>query len=146
MCKLASRSTLRVFLCGLSCLAVALPMLLAMGCSRKNTGRYDLSGAVSFKGQPVPTGSIIFAPDVSKGNSGPGSTAEIKDGVYRTLPGRGTIGGPHIATISGFDGKSYRKGGDEYPSGNKLFPMTEVRIDLPKEPAKYDFILPVQKR
>ena len=45
------------------------------------------------------SGFIVFAPDKSKGNDGPGANAEIKDGAYRTRPKEGTIGGPHVATI-----------------------------------------------
>jgi hypothetical protein len=129
------------------CLAVALVMLFAPGCIKhQGPDRYDLSGSITFNGKPVSVGSIVFVPDVSKGNDGPGSTAEIKDGAYRTLARRGTIGGPHVAIISGFNGIAYRKGGELCSSGKSLFPIMHISIDLPKESAKYDFILPLKNK
>jgi hypothetical protein len=121
-------------------------MLFTVGCGRaRGPARHDLSGSVTFHGKPVPVGTISFAPDTSKGNDGPGASAEIKDGVYSIRPGRGTIGGPHVVSISGFDGKPYKIGQDVYRAGKPLFPGVQIRVDLPKEPAKHDFALPIRQ-
>lgn len=131
--------------CGRCCGAIVIlvAFLALNGCGKKADGptRYDLSGSVTFQGQPVPVGSIVFEPDTSKGNSGPGGSARIKDGKYDTSQegGKGTVGGPHLIRITGMDGKP----GDEYsPEGSALFPEYSTTIDLPKETTTHDFDVP----
>src|SRR5262245_10803606 len=82
----------------------ALGIVVLAGCGGERT--YELSGSVTFKGKPVPTGQIMLEPDASAGNKGPAAFAKIKDGHYdtRILEGRGTVGGPHIVQIQGRDG------------------------------------------
>jgi hypothetical protein len=128
------------------CLCVLVVGLLLLGCGRASgPARYELSGAVTYEGKPVPAGYILFAPDRSKGNDGPGANADIKDGVYRTRPGQGTIGGPHTATISGFDGKPLQNGPMVNPMGTALFTNVPITVDLPRQPATHDFVVPAQK-
>lgn len=119
-------------------------LLLVAGCNR-NAGpaRYDLTGTITYEGKPVPVGYILFAPDKSKGNDGPGTDAEIKDGVYKTRPKEGVIGGPHIATVSAFDGKIQQQGPVLSPIRTPLFLNVPVSVDLPKENAAYDIVVPV---
>lgn len=119
---------------------------LTAGCGR-TTGpaRYDLSGSITYDGKPVPAGSIVFAPDTSKGNDGPGASADIKDGKYRLVSGRGTIGGPHVARISGFDGKPIQDGPIINPMGKPLFANVQISVDLPKQAATHNIDVPVQK-
>ena len=116
---------------------------MSAGCG-KATGpaRYDLKGSITYAGKPVAAGYILFAPDKSKGNDGPGAAAEIKDGVYHTRPKEGTIGGPHVATISGFDGKPSGVGPGVNPMGKPLFPSVQISMDLPKEAATHDIAIP----
>jgi hypothetical protein len=131
---------------GRLCLCVLATVGLLVGCNR-TTGpaRYDLSGAITYDGKPVPAGSIIFAPDTSKGNNGPGASAEIKDGVYRTRAGQGTVGGPHTATISGYDGIAFQSGPMINPMGKPLFAKVRISVDLPKQTTTHDIIIPAQK-
>ena len=79
------------------------------GCFGNEVERYDLSGNVTIGGKPVPLGEVSFAPDVQRGNSGPGAVAQIKDGRFETAPDRGTVGGPHRITVTGFDGLAPRR-------------------------------------
>ena len=118
-------------------------LLMSFGCSR-NSGpeRYDLSGSITFDGKPVPAGYIMLAPDKSKGNEGPGTSAEIKDGLYRTRPHEGTVGGPHIATINGFDGVVTPNN----LVGKRFFPTIQIAVDLPRESSTYDLVVPGKKR
>ena len=129
-----------------SCLCVFVVFLAVLGCNR-NTGpaRYDLTGTITYAGKPVSAGYILFAPDKSKGNDGPGADAEIKDGVYRTRPGKGTIGGPHTATVSGFDGKPPQQDPVVNPMGTPLFTNVPIAVDLPRQTATHDLVIPVQK-
>jgi hypothetical protein len=64
-------------------LAVASACLLT-GCGGSDIELTDLSGKVTFAGQPVVYGQIEFVPDSGKGHQGPAGTAEIVDGSYST--------------------------------------------------------------
>jgi len=100
--------------------------------------RYDLSGTVTYQGQPVPRGYIQFTPDSSLSNAGPAGYADIQDGKYDTSKnGKGTVGGPHTVTIEGYDGIA--KPEAELPSGTPLFDEWNTIADLPKEPGAMDF-------
>jgi len=125
-------------------LAVLVPASLA-GCGG-NAGpeRYDLSGAVTYGGKPVPAGMILFAPDVSQGNKGPGAMVEFVDGRYRTASGKGTVGGPHVIRIVGYDGKP--SPGGESTAVKPLFTEYKLEIDLPREDATRDFDVPASHK
>jgi hypothetical protein len=112
-----------------------------LGCGgSKGPERFRVSGKVTFKGQPVPVGTIRFDPDPSKGNQGPQGSATIEDGRYDTAQGgHGVVGGPHVVRISGFDGIATS---DDAPQGTPLFPAYKTQVDLPKGPAEHDFEVP----
>jgi hypothetical protein len=114
-------------------MSVLLPlvMLVFTGCGGGDSGpaRVHLKGTATFGGQPIPVGEISFIPDSGKGNNGPAEGAAIKDGVYTTESGKGTIGGPHIVRISGFDGKADMS--NELPYGEALFIEFEIEAELP---------------
>ncbi len=123
------------------CLAIGL-LMLPLGCDRRGHARFDLKGKVSYDGQSVPAGYIVFTPDA--GNTGPGSQADIRGGEYATNPRLGTIGGPHVVRIFAFDGKSYTPPGSKMPlvMGHPLFPPYTVKVDLPKKATVFDFAVP----
>ena len=126
-------------------------LLALAGCGGSSgPTRFDLTGTVSYDGKPVPAGFIVFQPDAAAGNSGPGAQADIHDGKYHTLPGQGTIGGPHVVSISGYDGKAFeiarRPHGEPImnPNGKPLFPTAAIKVNVPKQAASYDFVVPKQ--
>lgn len=127
-------------------LTIAFGVTFLLGCgggSGDGPERYDLSGEVTFKGEPVPTGYIQFYPDSEKGNSGPGTGAEIKKGRYSTPTGKGVVGGPHVVEITGQDGVPITVEGEgEISEGTELFPRYKTTVDLPKESGKQDFEVP----
>jgi hypothetical protein len=126
--------------------ALAVAISCTAGCDQQGVDRYDLAGKVTFRGQPVPKGYLIFAPDREKGNSGPGAKAGIADGNYETMAGMGTVGGPHVVTIFGADGIPYKmEDGNTNPMGKPLFPSYETEVDLPKQSGTYDFEVPAGK-
>ena len=127
-------------------LALASAALLGLaGCgSGGGPARYDLSGKVTYAGKPLPAGYIVFSPDTSQGNKGPGAQADVKDGRYATRPGQGTIGGPHVVTISGFDGVAFGEGPAKNPMGKPLFATYQTKADLPKQAGTRDFSVPAQ--
>ena len=112
-------------------LVVSVTML---GCSGEaEPTRYRVSGEITFDGQPVPYGEVLFTPDSGKGNSGPQGIATIKDGKYDTRGSRapGVAGGPtvvHVAALSD-------------PSG-KLLCEYQFTIDLPKSESTQKIEIP----
>ncbi|WP_153557422.1 hypothetical protein [Roseimaritima sediminicola] len=85
---------------------VAMTLAVVVGCGGSDVDRYQASGTVTYQGNPVPQGTIMFEPDTSKGNSGAAGMAMIVEGRYDTASegGKGISGGPQIVTIQGFDG------------------------------------------
>jgi hypothetical protein len=57
-------------------------VLLAFGCSDNRPAMYRVKGSVSFDGQPVESGEILFAP-VEKGTAP--DAGRIENGTYDTL-------------------------------------------------------------
>jgi hypothetical protein len=124
-------------------LVVCLAIVASWGCGDQGPRRYELSGSVRYNGEPVPAGTIVFEPaegDVTKDTM---AHAEIHGGQYKTLPGLGVIGGPHVVYINCTNGVAH----EESPLGAPLFPETySVRIDLPKADGRHDFDIPLMKR
>jgi len=112
---------------------------IAAGCS-KEAKLGQLSGTVTFKGQPVPAGYISFMPDASKGNLGQVKVAQLRDGVYNTALERdpGISPGPTVIRIAGFDGKK-QKG---FSQGKQIFNPHELRATLAEGTATMDFTVP----
>lgn len=123
---------------------VGLLGIVASGCGGGTNDapeRFPISGKVSYDGKPVPKGNITFIPDSTKGNSGPSTTVAIVEGMYQSK--EGTIGGPHIAQIAGYDGIPIPSGeGGENPTGKELFNGWKKNLDLPKESTTEDFEVP----
>lgn len=116
--------------CGLAALVIL------AGCGGdEGPPRYSLSGTVTFEGESIPFGWMIFAPE-----NGPGATANIEDGKYHTPPGWGTVGGPHTIEVVAFGKKpepqTYVDGApqEEQQGG---FSCTLQR-DIPKEASTWD--------
>ena len=103
----------------------------------------DLAGAVLYNGQPVPAGYMTFQPDEGAGNSGPATQADIRDGRFATPIGQGTIGGPHVVTLFGFDGQAIAEPNNPIgrPMGTPLFSGLQRKADLPRQDAVHDFPL-----
>lgn len=83
----------------------ALLMVVAAlsGCGPRGLQRFQLEGKVTFDGKPVPSGTIRFEPDSTKGNRGPVGYAEIIDGRYTTATegSKGSLKGPIVAFLTG---------------------------------------------
>jgi hypothetical protein len=123
-----------------SCLCLLLVILL-VGCAKPGPQLYDVSGSVTFDGQPIPKGTVLFQPDESKGCTGSAGIALIRDGKYDTAAegGTGVVGGPHLVRIVGLDGKPIDS---MSPDGIPLFPDYTTTVDLPKANSTQDFAVP----
>lgn len=114
-------------------------LLLTCGCGEKGTRRYHVAGKVTFEGKPVPAGTMIFSPDLAKGNDGLQGYAEIRDGYFDTRrSGKGGPGGAVVVRIEGFDGKPI----EDYPFGKPIFAAFQVEVELPRQDATKDFEVP----
>ncbi|MFM1904584.1 MAG: hypothetical protein RLZZ440_2484 [Planctomycetota bacterium] len=125
-------------------IALVCAAVIAIGCGSSGPVRYDVSGTVTFDGQPVPVGTITFVP--VSGNTGPGGSAGIEGGRFDTAAtGKGPTGGPHVAIITGFDGKTVG-GIEKVQEGSPLFIDYREEVDLPREKAVRDFTVPGSAR
>ena len=110
-------------------------IVLVAGCG-PDEKLYDVSGTITFDGQPIPKGLIFFDP--APGTPGTQGFANIENGKFDTsVPdkGRGIRGGTYLIRISGFDGKEAA----EAPFGTALFPEHELTRDLPAQNQTFDY-------
>jgi hypothetical protein len=108
-----------------------LAVAFAAGCGESGPKRYRVSGTVTFNGQSVPSGEIVFTPDTAQQNSGPQGTAQIKDGKYDTgaAGGIGVVGGPMVIEVTGI-------------KNGQLICEHTLKADLPREDATKDIDIP----
>lgn len=120
-------------------------VVVFVGCGRSGVERISVSGTVTFRGQPVPSGIISFTPDVKKGNRGPQGVAKITDGHYTTDDhGKGSVSGPQVIEIRGYGGGGASGRADKLPfsSGKPLFPTYYTEADVKPGGAALDFEVP----
>jgi hypothetical protein len=106
------------------------------GCS--GSGPYDVSGAVTFQGKPVPVGLVIIEPDSGRGNVGVQTQGLVREGQYRTLPGLGAISGPVIVTVNANDGIPKPM----WPQGKLLFRTYQFKAELPAHSSTLNIEVP----
>jgi hypothetical protein len=85
------------------CAWVGLALILLAGCKRGEVQLTPVQGKVYYRGQPLPGGTIVFAPDPERGCMGPLATSEIKpDGQYTLQTGSrpGAVPGWHRVTVA----------------------------------------------
>jgi hypothetical protein len=112
-------------------------LVIFAGCTPKPK-MAQLSGKVTFKGQPVPAGFISFTPDIGKGEI---RVLQIKDGVYdsaqQTPPGMPP--GHYMLRISGFDGVKIPRWGQ----GKQIFnEWIDIDFTIPEGMSTKDFEVP----
>lgn len=123
----------------LGALLVLLAGVCVVGCGQKGPRRYDLSGQVTYQGEPVPMGEISFDPVDPQGVGG--GFAPINDGKFDTsVDGRGHLGGEHRVQIVGFSG--WVDPNDHDKGAVPMFPPYETTIDLPTNTDNMDFEVP----
>ena len=128
--------------CLLGRMSALLVSIALAGCGQSGPDRYQVFGTIEHNGSPVPTGYIVFEPDTSKGNSGPGAAAAINDGRYATPRGKGIVGGPYIVRIHGSDGIPVELPGEGIePNGTPLFTDHLEYVDFPHGDSEQDFIV-----
>jgi len=105
-----------------------------LGCSDSEK-LYDVSGTITYNGNPIPKGLIFFDPE--KGTPGTQGFANIENGQYNTATpgkGKGIRGGNYAIRIGGFDGKE----APESPFGRPLFPEYTMTKEFPAQNQTFD--------
>lgn len=117
--------------------AAGLLLVAACGCGSDGREQYDVSGTVSFGGQPVPAGVVLFEPDLAAGNDGTQGYAEIHNGRFDTsASGKRVTGGKYIVRVRGFVPDA---GGDR---PQVLFHEYRQPLELPKQSTEQQIVVP----
>lgn len=123
----------------LHCGLLLLLGLMLTGCSNQ-PALTEISGSVTFKGQPIPAGDVSFTPDVSIAG-GQLRMYMVKDGKYASTetPGMGLLPGKYKIRINGYDGKKIPM----YYSGKQIFNSYELEMEISAgKAAVQDFVVP----
>jgi hypothetical protein len=114
-----------------------------VGCGGDGGNR--VSGKVTFKGEPVPAGTIYFKPDGAKGNSGQAGFAAISNGTYDTSAAGGQSApmGAVIVEVEGID-PNPPQGVDADVTTTLLFSGFTKQIELPAGSSVQDIDVPAE--
>jgi len=115
---------------------VAVLMVVA-GCSSEPK-LAQMSGKVTFKGQPVPAGYISFTPDF--GQKGEVRVVQIKDGAYDSSKEQtpGVFPGSCTVRIAGYNGNPEKL----FPQGKQIFNTYEFKETVADGTVTKDFTVP----
>jgi hypothetical protein len=103
------------------------------GCGTGTPPLAAVSGHVSYRGQPLPSGVIVFAPDSAKGSNGPVASAVIQsDGSFtlRTGESSGAAVGWHRVTVVCISDPDPDATGSRYTVPVSLIPEKYRSADL----------------
>lgn len=85
--------------------ACGITVILLAGCGPRDTRiRNRVTGTVTYAGEPLAAGEILFMPDGEKQNSGPEGLAVITNGRFDTRGTRapGIDGGAMVVEVTGY--------------------------------------------
>jgi hypothetical protein len=105
--------------------------LVVIGCNPDGLKRYQVSGTVTFDGQPIAEGEIRFSPDNTKGNTGPQGYAAIQNGKFTTLKETGVIAGSMYATVTAVDPIKGEEKNDGSSSRKIIFENWNYAFEMP---------------
>jgi hypothetical protein len=105
---------------------IGLGLVLSVGCNSKSpTGRYTVSGAVTFQGKPLEQGTIEFAPE-----GGAASGTVITGGAYTVPERQGLRPGPYQVRIYSSDTAASEPAPE--------FPGQPTKVAKERIPAQYN--------
>lgn len=120
-------------------LAMLLVIMLGTGCSEPGVDGVHVWGNATWRGQPIPNGTIVFTPDIAKGNSGHQSWATITDGRFDTRSqGKIVAKGASTAMIRG----SQKSTNPAYPSGTELVLRHTLAVEIPTQSGELNIDIP----
>lgn len=125
-------------------LALAWLAAMTIGCGGSENG-LQVSGKVTFKGNPVPAGMVYIMPDSAKGNSGQSGYAVINNGAYDTAAegGRGAAAGAVVIAVEGIDPNPPANAEPDVTT-TVLFPRYEMKAELAKSPSEQNIDVPAE--
>jgi hypothetical protein len=113
--------------------------LASAGCGPPGPKLVPLSGTVTFRGEPVPAGYIVFTPPSGVGVV---RSVPIRNGRYDTAEmvgdEKGVHPGANAVLISGFNGKKEKFWGD----GKQIFNPVTDQYTVPDAGGTKDFVVP----
>ncbi len=117
-----------------------LTTLMLMGCRDSGPQSIHVRGRVTFRGQPVPAGSIVFQSTGDAAEQRSRSVTPIENGSYdtQTNGGRGIVPGSVRVFVEGYDGRATATRVDEPSLGNPLFPPYETVVTIDDSSAAVD--------
>ena len=116
-----------------------LGLVSLLGCGKAAPALTEISGTVTFKGQPIPAGDVNFSPDVSI-SGGQSRMYMVKDGKYDSAQtqGNGLLPGKYKVRVAGYDGKQIPM----YMNGKQIFNAIELDIEIGTGKVTKDFEVP----
>lgn len=119
---------------------IAITILGIVGCGEQSN-RKVVTGTVTWRGQPVPVGLLVFDPDVKRGNRGPQGGAKILEGRFDTRndDSKGCVPGAHTVTVFGYSGQNVSKFRN---FGDPLFEPHNLEVVIPEEGGNLDLVVP----
>lgn len=132
-------------------LALPVGMLLALaGCKEPEAGKYEITGTVHFKGQPLALGSIRFIPLARGGAS---SGAQILNGKFVVRKSGGLAPGMYRVEIrsSSVSAPAGEEAGEPGPEGKDPIPpkyndATTLEIEVKKGGPDKPFVFELDER
>jgi hypothetical protein len=122
------------------------PLLFAFlsGCGGEGFPRHQISGKVTYQGQPVEYGAIVFEPEASIGKIAPTGQARIENGAFKTDSTESPTTGAYKVRVTGFD-KSKMKANPapgEIIDTPELFPEHVLQVEIPPPGGRLDIEVP----
>ena len=113
-------------------LFIALAGIALAGCGGGGPQPVHVHGQVTYRGAPVPAGTIVFQSDTNHRGERLRSIAAINDGAYdtRNEGGNGVLPGTVRVFVEGYDGKAKQTLPDEPSLGNLLFPPYQTTATI----------------
>jgi hypothetical protein len=111
--------------------SAVLVVVLVIGCGGDDLGkRYAVSGTITYKGKPLPKGTIAF---VSVKPDGRGASGVIEDGKYQMTT--------QSANDGAFEGSYLRKAANSVPAKYALASTSGLKAEVKASSNKIDFEL-----
>jgi hypothetical protein len=121
------------------------------GCGGDGLSRSPVGGKVTYLGQPVASGAIVFEPTESVGMVAPTGSARIEDGQFQTAPDQSPIKGTYRVRVMGYDKAKLDKIKEKSAPGEaieipELFPEYRTEVEIPVPAGKLDIEVPERSR
>ena len=125
----------------------SLALSLIVGCGGDGLVRHQVSGTVTFKGNKVEYGTMVFEPESSVGTIAPTGFARIENGSYKTDLQESPVAGAYRVRVMGFDKSKMKKDAapGEIIDTPALFPEYQTQLEIPPPAGRFDVDLPANR-